>query len=392
MNRSTRLYSLAFALLATGCNSTPTNQCKPDDLVNRAYIVSKDNDEVHVIDMNCWEVVGVVNTGGQSLHMAELNADFTKLYVDSSDTNETVVVDTKTIAVKSRIVTPKHPTHASLSPDGKFMAVAAEDENAVMLLDTSTDKIARTIPGFHIPHFVRFTADGLSAYVANIGAHHLTRIDMPSQAIVEHISLDGFTVPTEAADEGGFADAQIDPMTGTLYAAHAATGKVMVYDTKSRQKLSELAVGMNPWIVYAEHPFASTNRRPVVPSFGDETAQIIDGDSKTVLASLPIADKESFGVNYSSQTPGQAFLMNRFKEEIAVVDTQAMKKIDTIAVGGTTETASTTADGKYIVATVSSINRVVVIEAATHKIFKTFDNIGKYPWSVTIPKGQNYCH
>jgi YVTN family beta-propeller protein len=61
-------------------------------------------------------------------------------------------------------------------------------------------------------------------------------------------------------------------------------------------------------------------------------------------------------------------------------------------VGGNTETASTTADGKYIVAAVSSANRVVVIDAVTKTIVRQFDNIGRYPWSVTIPRGQNYCH
>ena len=65
---------------------------------------------------------------------------------------------------------------------------------------------------------------------------------------------------------------------------------------------------------------------------------------------------------------------------------------DTIDVGGTTETASTTPDGKWIVAAVSSANQVVVIDAVTNEIVKTFDNVGKYPWSVTIPHGQNYCH
>jgi hypothetical protein len=28
----------------------------------------------------------------------------------------------------------------------------------------------------------------------------------------------------------------------------------------------------------------------------------------------------------------------------------------------------------------------------TNRIIKTFDGVGSYPWSVTIPNGQNYCH
>jgi hypothetical protein len=35
---------------------------------------------------------------------------------------------------------------------------------------------------------------------------------------------------------------------------------------------------------------------------------------------------------------------------------------------------------------------VVVIDAVTHQVVKRFENMGLYPWSVTIPWGQNYCH
>ena len=129
-----------------------------------------------------------------------------------------------------------------------------------------------------------------------------------------------------------------------------------------------------------------------MPNFVDESASVIAPDANSVLGALPFADQESFGVNYSPLAPDMAFIMNRERQQIAVADTAKMELADTIDVGGTTETASTSADGKYIVATVSSANRVVVIDAATHSIVKTFDNMGNYPWSVTIPRGQNYCH
>ena len=38
------------------------------------------------------------------------------------------------------------------------------------------------------------------------------------------------------------------------------------------------------------------------------------------------------------------------------------------------------------------VSRVVVIDTVTKNIIRTFDNVGRYPWSVTIPRGQNYCH
>jgi YVTN family beta-propeller protein len=80
------------------------------------------------------------------------------------------------------------------------------------------------------------------------------------------------------------------------------------------------------------------------------------------------------------------------RQDIAVVDTARGMITDRIPVGGNTETAATTADGRWIVAAVSSSASVVVIDAVTNGIVKRFEGVGKYPWSVTIPNGQNYCH
>jgi DNA-binding beta-propeller fold protein YncE len=385
---------LAFvSLAALGCHAP--NPCNPDDLENRAYIVSRDSDEVHVIDLNCLQVSGVVHTGGQALHMGEVNSDLTKFYVDSELTNETVVVDARQLSVASRIATPRHPTHLTLTRDGRLFAVMAEQDNQVLFIDTATDSIVKTLPGFYLPHFMRMSLDGNFGYVANLRGNHLTQVDLRSLSISGYIPLDGEGVPPGAAEldtEGGFADAQIDQTTGLLYAAHRSTGRVLVYDTMAQRKQGELQAGASPWIVYAEHPFAQVSRRHVVPNFGDQSASIINAQASQVLGSLPVADSESYGVNYSPLVPDQAFVMNRDKQQIAVMDTASMQPIDRIDVGGTTETASTTADGKWIVATVSSANRVVVIDAVSHQVLKTFEGVGHYPWSVTIPRGQNYCH
>jgi YVTN family beta-propeller protein len=401
--KSLRLSALlvagALVVGAAGCASDSSPESpgvSQEALANRAYIVSLESDELTVIDLARLEIIGRVPTGGVSNHMAELNADFTKVYIDSSDSDETVVVDAKAFEVIKRIPTGRHPTHLSLSRDGSLMAVMAEGEGpgAISFIDPVRDVEVKRLPGFYTPHFMRFSPDGRYGYVANISAHHITRVDLRSLEIESHIPLDGFQGPpnaTEAPDEGGFGDAQIDA-SGTLYAAHNATGRVLVYDTVGKQKLPELIVGARPWIAFAEHPFANLPLRHLVPNFGDRTVSLIDGGAvASVIASLP-GDEEAYGVNFSSRTPNKAFVMNRIRQDIAVVDTENGQITTRIPVGGNTETAATTADGKWIVATVSSANRVVVIDAVTNEIVKTFENVGRYPWSVTIPGGQNYCH
>src|SRR5689334_2364549 len=291
------------ALGALGCSSAPGDSTEPPgagnlDLENRAYIVGRDSGDVTVIDLNRMEVLGVIDTQGIQNHMAELNADFTKAYVDSAGTNETIIFDTKNLKIQKRVRLGEEPTHLALSRDGKYFAVVNEATNAISFIDAATDTEVKRLTGFSIPHFVRFAPDGIYAYVANIGAHHITRIEMSSLSIDGEIVLEGFQGspnPTIAEDEGGFADVQIDK-SGMLYAAHAATGRVLVYDTIARKKVRELQVGRKPWIVYAEHPSESVTHH-VVPNFGDETISLIKPSDASMDSNVPGADSESYGVN-----------------------------------------------------------------------------------------------
>jgi len=387
------LAAMALALAGGGACSndqptTPVITPQPS-LLNRAYIVARDSDDVTVIDLGSLEVIGRLKTGGVEDHMAELNADFSKLYVDSPGTNETVVVDVTRFEITRRIQVGEFPTHLSLTPNGMF-AVMDEYGGSISFIDTRSDVETKRLPGFFTPHFMRMAPDGKHGYVANVGASHVSRVDLTTLEIDQQIPLEGTTVPTEVTMESGFADVQIDRF-GVLYAAHAATGRVMVFDTNSGTKLRETQVGSAPWIVYANHPFANVPMRYLVPNFGDQTVSMLAGDSPQVLATMP-GDQESFGVNYTSKAPDRAFVMNRIRRDISVVDTTQGIIVDRIDVGGNTETASTTPDGSLIVAAVSGADKVVVIDALTHQIVKTFDDVGKYPWSVTIPNGQNYCH
>ncbi|MET0342897.1 MAG: cytochrome D1 domain-containing protein [Polyangiales bacterium] len=370
---------------------------------------------------------------GGGVHMAELSDDLTKIYLTASDKNRIAVVDTRSLGADTspeglkqrayvvsrdseeiavidlrtlelvrksdyqtlqQIPVGAHPTHLSLSRDGKLLAVMDEEEGAgaVSFIETATDREVKRLSGFQTPHYMRFAHDNAYGYVANIGAHHITRVDMAKLEIDGHIPLDGFEVGKAAPDEGGFGDAQIDAR-GILFAAHHASGRVLVYDTNVREKRQDLVIGGNPWMAYAEHPFQNVIQRHLVTNFGQKSVQVIDAaaTAPSVLGALP-GDEESYGVNYSSRAPNKAFVMNRIRQDVAVVDMNTLNITKRIPVGGNTETAATTADGKYIVATVSSANRVVIIDAETDQIIKTFDGVGNYPWSVTIPGGQNYCH
>src|SRR4051812_42300985 len=76
------------------CGATPGTAPASTDLLNRAYIVSRDSSTVTVINLKTLTVDGSFDTcsGG---HMLELSEDFSKAYLSQPATSEAVVVDTR---------------------------------------------------------------------------------------------------------------------------------------------------------------------------------------------------------------------------------------------------------------------------------------------------------
>ncbi|MFZ5477152.1 MAG: YncE family protein [Myxococcota bacterium] len=369
--------------------------CTPDeapaDLMTRAYTVSEKSNELFVFDYASLEEVGSVDTSVAAgrvngNHMAMVTPDGAKVYVTASEENTLVVVDAETLTVTTKLAVGNHATHVAMRAGTNELWVMAEDDDAVVVVDTETDEITRTITGesLNIPHFARFSGD--FAYVPSIGGNAVSVVDLATYAIVDTIVPEGLQPGTCEGDPCGFADAQIGP-DGVLFASHFSTGKVVVYDTIAGERLPDVAVGASTWSAFVD-PFHDESTA-FVPSWDTETVAKVglDGTADVWTA----GDSEVYGVNFSAQAPDEAFVLNRTRNEVAILDRVTGERIDTLDVGGTTETGTTTPDGRLLLP-ISSTGEVAVIDTATHEELARFSGVGSYPWSVSTAEGQNYCH
>jgi DNA-binding beta-propeller fold protein YncE len=216
-------------------------------------------------------------------------------------------------------------------------------------------------------------------------------LDLDSQKVTDVLLLEGQTQPGPCSgDPCGFADAQIDK-SGFLVAAHIESGRVLSYDTNRLIRRPDLKMGNRPWSIFVDQ-LSDDFDTQLMPNWGDETVSVIDRRQQREVARSLEGDQQSYGINYSPLAPGQAFVLNRMKERVAVIDRTSGSLIESIDVGGTTETASTTKDGRYLLLPISSTNQFAVLDVTTHSEVARFDDVGIYPWSVTTIGGQNYCH
>jgi DNA-binding beta-propeller fold protein YncE len=263
----------------------------------------------------------------------------------------------------------------------------AEDDNAVVVFDMDSETIIHTITdaSIHIPHFTRFSAD--YAYIPSIGGNQISVIDLASYTVVDVLVPDGLVEGACEGDPCGFADAQISP-AGVLFASHFSTGKMLVYDTIAQKTLASTEVGRLAWSAFVD-PFDTEGDFAFVPSWFQSTVSRVDREG--VAAIWLAGDEEVYGVNFSPTAPDKAFVLNHTQNNVRVLDRDSGEVLDTLNVGGTTETGTTTPDGKLLLP-ISSAGDVLVYDTATHEEIARFSSVGSYPWSVSTMAGQSYCH
>ena len=398
----------AAVMAAVGCssdeNGVETLEVSGEALMHRAYVVSELSDDLFIVDLRTMKEVGKIDTnvggGINENHMAVLSEDATKLFITATAHGSIAVVDTATQRVSNVIKVGPHNTHASAcygcgpgKRDELWIVNEGDEEHpgTISVVDMASERVVETIehPSFVVPHNVRFS--GRKAYVPNIGGNQISVVDMDSYRVSDVLMTKGETEAGAcSADPCGFADAQIDG-DGLMFAAHIQTGVVLVYDTREEVRKADIPMGFQPWSVFVDE-LSNDFDTHLMPNWGDSTVSIMDRKRFAEIGRSAEGDEESYGINYSPRAPGQAFVLNRIKEAVSVIDRESGELIERIDVGGTTETAATTADGKYLLLPISSDNAFAVLDVETREEVKRFANVGKYPWSVTTVGGQNYCH
>lgn len=404
-------------------------------LLKRAYIVNALSSDMTVIDLADPANSIVLKTipTASTPHMAAVSQDGMKVYASGTLGNAVTIIDATTLTPIKDLAMGAEPAHMSASPDNKYIAVCNEGTNSVTFINVATDDIAAVVPGMLTPHWVAFRPDSRFAYVSNINGYRITVIDVASFAVLGHIFLSGHTNPAEATAmaEGGIAEGFIDAR-GMLYGAHRESGKVLVVNTTTNLKVKEIdvadpskpGVAPLPWVAYVS-PFGGGFI--LVATQGTQDTVVIDANSQSVVGRIgtdgynvydyytgqivrvTTPESEVFGINfgYFGQKAYAGMRTNGAVQRIDLLTgtaTAVYSLTEGLSAPGFTQPAATTPDQRYIVFTITSttewdvpgangpVNRIVIFDTETDQAVRVFDNVGQFPWSVTIPHGQDYCH
>jgi len=191
---------------------------------------------VAFIDTSSNQVVFTLPTG-PDVHPSgiDITPDGTQAYITNYfDTGSSVlVIDIAQRKIINSIDVPTFPQSVYFTPDGLLAWVTLPFNNAIYVIDTLTQTIARTL-GVTSPYGMAFNSAGTRAYIANSGANAIQVVDTTTYQTVK-----SYTVGTAPVD------VLITSDDGFLFVTNNGGGSVSVIDLANGD-VQTVAVGANP--------------------------------------------------------------------------------------------------------------------------------------------------
>lgn len=238
-------------------------------------------DGVAVVDTRSNKVLRVLQAGSDP-EQFDISADG-KLYVANEDMATTTVLDVASGKVVARIAVGREPEGVSLSPNGRWVLVTSESDNAVAVIDTQTLKVVKSVPVGKRPRDAAFTPDGSTAYVSGEFDASLYRIRVPEGAPVERV----VQLRKDARPMAVIHDAA----RKRIYVSTGRGGTVAVIDSSTSQLIDEVKVGARPWGIAL-----STDGKRIYTADGpSNTVSVVDTATLKVVKQIEVG-KSPWGI------------------------------------------------------------------------------------------------
>ena len=226
--------------------------------------------------------------------------------------------------------TVAQPTPASPASTAEKAYVGVFKDDAVAVIDTTSNRVIRTIPVPKGPHGLVMTPDGRKVYVSSDGA-----------------------------------------------------STVSVIDTISDQVVSSIDVGPNP------HGLAmsSDGRRLLVMAFGANQAMVIDTTSDRILSHIPVPLAHNGAISSDGR---RAYVGSQQQGAmaLAVLDLTDMKEIAKVSLDKTPRGLDLSPDGKWLYFTVAGSDAVWVLDTAANQIVGQITTGASPHVALFAPDGQ----
>src|SRR5262249_2340748 len=165
----------------------------PKGVAPKLYVTSSAGDNIHVIDLGSFKVIGEIRTA-EHPHGAAVSADGRRFFTTVEGDHTLHVIDTASDKIIQSIKLSGLPNQCAVTPDGKFVGVPIRGGDSVDIVDLTAAKIVKTRP-VKAPHTCYNPRRSDHIWVTSMGDHKVYLIDLKTLAYSAEIPLGGIPRP-----------------------------------------------------------------------------------------------------------------------------------------------------------------------------------------------------
>ena len=309
---------------------------------------------------------------GLAVALAAAPALAHEVYVSSEKDNAISVIDTASLEVVRTFAVGKRPRGITFSSDFSHFFVCASDSNAVQVFDAAGAHL-HDLPSGEDPEQFALSPDGKRLFIANEDNAVTTVVDLATRLVVGQVDV--------GVEPEGMA---VSPDSRLAVTTSETTNMAHVIDAATLKSVANIPVPPRPR--YAR--FTADGRKLWVTSEIGGAVSVIDVASMSVERTIKFkidgvgADRiQPVGLAFSHDG-ATAFVALGPANHVAVIDAASGAVTKYILVGQRVWHLALTPDDKLFTTNGLS-NDVTVIDTTTLKAVKSI-KVGRYPWGVAV--------
>jgi YVTN family beta-propeller protein len=293
-----------------------------------------------------------------------------KVYVGLFKDNAVAVLDTSTNRVQSIIPVPQGPHGLAITPDGRKVYVSSDGASTVSVIDTQTDKVVGSIEVGANPHGLAMSADGRQVLVGGFGTNQVLLIDTTTDQVVARLPV---PMPHNSA---------LSPDGHMAYVGSQQQGAtaVVILDLTQHTQVGTVPLEKTPRAL----TLSSDAKQLYVTVAGIDAVQVVD------LASRRVAGQISTGASphhvLTLPNGSAALVVSQGPGTLELFDPTRHIVSQTIRVGTNPHWIALSTDGRTAYVTNEGSQDVAVVDVASRTVTATVP-VGNAPRKIVVQPG-----
>jgi len=265
--------------------------------------------------------------------------------------------------------------HFALDVDGHRLFLTGEENDKVLVFDTTTNKLIHTIEESKAPHAILYRGDLKKLFVVEGDASAVKVYDGDSYKPVTEIKV--------SIDADSIA---YDPATQYLYVvnggreAHTPYSLISIIDTNSSKKLRDIKINSNHVEAIV---LEKSGPRMFMNITGNNAVGVMDRNKSALTATWPLPPGDKLNVAMAlDEADHRLFVVTRNPGKLIVLDSDTGKVVTSVAAVGMVDDMAYDAKQKRIYVAGDQFVDVFTQKDADH-----YDRLGRIPGSFRAKTG-----